>query len=589
MKKKNIYSLLTVLCLTISACTSGVVEAGMTGEALPVVSVEINEENAAAAQTISVDAVLVDADYDADDISVAVLSEDTTTIEFDGEMITIKGVGADLDGNVVTISSAGTYQLSGSLNDGQVVVNTQDDGPVSIIFNNVDITNFDSAPVYVLNAEKVVITLVENTTNSLTDGVSYVFADDEINEPNATLFSNDDLTINGTGSLAINANYKHGIVSNDDLKIVSGNITIDAVADGIKGKDLVVISDGVVSIKAGNDGIQSYNTKDVEKGNVLIEDGQISIFSGLDGIQAENIVEISGGDIDIAAGDDSTHNSTESAKGIKGSQVVLISDGMIIIDAEDDALNTNGSLVINNGIIRLSSGDDGIHADTSIEINGGETTILTSVEGIESANITLNEGNLIINSSDDGTNAVSGNGMGGGQDDGSSFIVNGGYLLIHANGDGLDSNGDAVINGGIVIVNGPSDNRNGHLDVNGTFEVNGGYLIAAGSSGMAETASTTSMQNSVAIVLDNVQSDGTAFRIETSNGEKVVNFIPEKNYQLVVFSSPDLESGQTYNLSIGGTQTANFTISSNVTTIGSFTSNMGGGGKGGGQRPGGGG
>jgi len=585
MKFKKIYIILAALCLMVSACAGNTITAHTTSvEVEPAISVEINEENTAASQTISTDAVLVEADYDADDLAIAVASEDTTTIEFDGEIITITGVGASLEGNVVTISIAGTYLISGTLNDGRVVVDTLDEGTVSLILENAVITSSDNSPLNVLNAEKTLITLAEGTINMLADGASYALENTESSEPNAVIFSNDDLTINGNGSLTINANYKHGIVSNDDLKIVSGIITVNAAADGIKGKDSVTVSNGVVTINAGNDGIQSYNSEVLEKGNVLIEGGEITIVSSLDGIQAENTVEISGGNINIVAGDGITQESDESIKGIKGSQVVLISGGMISIDAVGDAIHTNGTLVINNGTVQLSTGDDGIHADSSIEINGGDTTILACLEGIESPNITLNEGNLVINSIDDGTNAVSGGGMNGGQDDGSTLTVNGGYLLINAYGDGLDSNGDAVINGGVVIVNGPSENNNGPLDVNGTFEVNGGFLIAAGSAGMAETPSETSSQNSITIVLDSAQSGDTAFRIETANGEEVVNFVPEKDYQLVAFSSPDLVSGQTYTIYIGGTQTVNFTISSSVTTIGSFASNMGGG-RGGGQRP----
>ncbi len=215
--------------------------------------------------------------------------------------------------------------------------------------------------------------------------------------------------------------------------------------------------------------------------------------------------------------------------------------------------------------------------DASIEINGGDTTILASLEGIESPNITLNDGNLIINAIDDGTNAVSGSGMSGEQDDGSSLTVNGGYVLINSYGDGLDSNGDAIINGGVVIVNGPSENNNGPLDINGIFEINGGVLIAAGSSGMAETPNESSTQNSVTIVFDNVQAGGSTFRIESANGEELIAFVPEKDFQLVAFSSQDLASGQTYTIFIDEAQIEDFTVSSNVTTIGSFTSSIGGG------------
>ena len=492
MNHKKIYQLLVAMSLILSACAANTAAADtILVAAQPAVSVETYEENDTEAQMVSTDAMQIDADYGADDLTAAVLNEDTTTIEFDGEMITIMGDGADLEGSVVTISSAGTYQLSGALNEGRLVVDTLDEGTVSLILYNTSITSSDNAPVYVMNADKTVITLADGTTNSLMDGITYIITDAESNEPNAAIFSNDDLTINGNGSLTVNANYKNGIVSNDDLKIVSGNITVNAAADGIKGKNIVVVSGGVVAVSAGNDGIQSYGSDKVENGSVLIEGGEINIVSGLDGIQAENTVDVSGGDINILAGGGfvnstqtinqgpgqmdgqsmpqqqniaATDETADSVKGIKGNLAILISDGIIVIDAADDTLHSNNSIVINNGFIQLSSGDDGIRAGTSVEFNGGEVTILTSVEGVESANITLNDGDLIINSNDDGINAISGEGVGGEEDDGSQFTINGGILQINAIGDGFDSNGDATINDGVVIINGPVSNREGSLD-----------------------------------------------------------------------------------------------------------------------------
>ncbi len=121
---------------------------------------------------------------------------------------------------------------------------------------------------------------------------SYVFADPESGEPNAAIFSNDDLTINGSGYLVVNANYKNGIVSNDDLKIAAGNIIVNAVNDGIKGKDSLAVQDGMITINAGGDGLQAYNDEDLEKGYIAIEGGVFYITAGLDGIQAETQLAI---------------------------------------------------------------------------------------------------------------------------------------------------------------------------------------------------------------------------------------------------------------------------------------------------------
>jgi len=133
-----------------------------------------------------------------------------------------------------------------------------------------------SAPLYVRNADKVVITLAAGTENYLADGDSYLLEDDAT-EPDAALFSNDDLTINGTGSLTVEANFNDGIKSDDDLRVVSGSITVTAVNDGLKGRDAVMIKDGVITITAGGDGIQASNAEDAALGYMVIEGGTIVI------------------------------------------------------------------------------------------------------------------------------------------------------------------------------------------------------------------------------------------------------------------------------------------------------------------------
>jgi hypothetical protein len=216
--------------------------------------------------------------YDSEDLETAVDSTAATSISLAGDTISVAGDGAVVNGSSVSITAAGTYTLSGTLNNGQIFVETDDEDPVVLILNGVNITNATSAPIYVSNADKVVITLAEGTENVVTDGDSYLFADAAATdaasaEPNATIFSKADLTINGSGSLTVNANYNNGIVSKDDLKIVSGAITVNAVNDGIKGRDSIAVKDGTITINAGGDGMQANNDEDAEQGYIVIEGG----------------------------------------------------------------------------------------------------------------------------------------------------------------------------------------------------------------------------------------------------------------------------------------------------------------------------
>lgn len=189
----------------------------------------------------------------------------------------------------------------------ELVVDTKDNENVVIELHGVDITNSAGAPIYVANAEKVVLTLVDGTQNTVTDGQQYVYpeagiGEEATDEPDAAIFSHDDLTINGAGELTVNANYKNGITSKDDLKITGGVITVNAANDGIVGRDSLAIKDGAITVSAGGDGIQANNDEDAAEGTIVIEGGTLDITAALDSIQAETRLEINGGDITVSAG-----------------------------------------------------------------------------------------------------------------------------------------------------------------------------------------------------------------------------------------------------------------------------------------------
>jgi hypothetical protein len=634
MKKMIALLLGFTLIFSLTACSGDTVESSAIVFASQPTNESV-EESSTAVDTqqnseITLSPIVVE--YDSDDLDSSVSSSDMSYIELAGDSITLDGSGAAVDDNIITITSAGTYSISGALNDGQIIVNTEDEETVGLVLNGADITCSTSAPIYVVNAEKTVITLADGTENYVTDGVSYIFEDAASDEPNAAIFSNDDLTINGDGSLTVNANYNNGISSNDDLKITGGHITVNAVNDGIKGRDSVAVRDGVITVNAGGDGIQSNNAENAENGYISIEGGALNITAGMDGIQAETRLLVSGGNITISSGGGSINGSSgagwgdwgrennaadgdsaDSAKGLKAGVDVTIMGGTITIDSSDDSIHSNASLSINGGNMTLTSGDDGIHSDSTLEINGGDVNITQSYEGIESSTITINDGNIHLVASDDGINAVGGN-------DGSSIngrpgqnnfgfsgdhhlYVNGGYVAIDAMGDGLDINGPIEMTGGAVIINGPTANNNGALDYSGAFQITSGFLVAVGSSGMAQAPSASSTQYSVMHNFTSPQAGGAMVHIETQDGEEILTFVPTKAYQSVVLSSPELENGSTYvvysggsstgtvtdGLYSGGTYTAgapvsSFTISSMVTGAGAFGGGSPGGG-GGGMRP----
>lgn len=580
--------------------------------------------------------------YDDDDYYTDWKNENPNYINLSGSSATVEGSGVEVSDNKITITVAGTYVISGKLDNGQIIVNSQDKETVRIVLNEAEINCNDSAPIYVKSADKVIISLEERTENTITDGTSYVLEDESTDEPNAALFSKDDLTINGTGKLTVNANYNNGITSKDDLKITGGTIIVKSADDGLMGKDIVAIIGGNININAGGDGIKSTNDTEEGKGIVAIEGGTFNITSTADGIQAKTSILITAGNFTINSGGGSTNapvkaeekmmgpwggsettTTTEieaestSTKGIKSSSDITISGGTFNIDSADDAIHSNDTITIDGGDITIASGDDGIHSDTTLTINDGKVNITKSYEGIESAVINIDGGDIHVVASDDGINVAGGNdgsAVNGrpGQNNFSvssdySLNINGGYLVVDAAGDGLDANGSIYMTGGTVIVNGPTDNGNGALDYDVVFEISGGFLVSAGSSGMAQGTSDSSTQYSIIMNYPQVQSAGTLVHLEDNEGNIIATFAPSKDYQSVVISSPNLKSDGTYTLYSGGTSTgtendglysdgeyqegtevASFTISSSVTWLnesGVTEAQAGHGMGGGGTRP----
>ena len=506
-------------------------------------------------------------------------SEVMSAIRLNGDTITVEGEGAAVSGTIVTITAAGVYDISGTLHNGQLVVDTQDEETVTLVLNGVDITDATSAPIYVRNAAQTMITLADGTENVVTDGDAYLHPNAEDDEPNAAIFSKDDLTINGNGSLIVNANYNNGIASKDDLQITAGNITVYAANDGIKGRDSIAILDGIIAVTAGGDGLQSNNDEDAEKGYVAVEGGVLAITAGADGIQAETVLAISGGDITITSGGGSSNTATDSAKGLKADVQLTVSGGLITVDAADDAIHANGSITIDGGEFRLATGDDGIHADGALLVNGGDLTVVGSYEGLEGNSIVINDGIVRITSSDDGVNVAGGtdsSGAVGPQQDsfssGDRYLeINGGYIVVDSGGDSLDANGPGTMNGGVVILNTPAvvGGGNGLLDLDGSLTINSGLLVASGSYGMGVSISATSTQYSVLETLPAAQAAGTLLHIARADGAEVVTFAPLYDYQNLVLSSPDLENGESYRVYTGGSATG--TVTDGLYVNGTYT------------------
>ena len=330
-------------------------------------------------------------DSDNGSINIVAKENNIEDVSFEG----METVSINLS-STLKINEGGIYNLTGTISDGNIYIDTKDN--VKLILNGVTINSSDGPAIYIENANVVYIELASGTVNYLTDSETY--SDSNIN---GTLFSKDDLIIGGDGKLVIDANYEDGIVSKDNLKIVSGEFEIESVDDGIRGKDSVVIMNGNFKTNASGDAIKSTNDTDSNLGYILINDGTYDLETKLDGIQAETDLVINNGTFNIKT----SGNDTDSSKGLKIGSNLIINDGNFEIDSYDDSIHSNNYINIKNGSFSLSSGDDAIHADNKIVIDNGNIDVLKSYEGIEAFEIIINDGDINIVASDDGINAAS--------------------------------------------------------------------------------------------------------------------------------------------------------------------------------------
>ena len=484
----------------------------------------------------------VETSYTETDISSTYEQSSSTVITLNDASTTIDGDGASYSDGIVTITRAGTYILTGSLS-GQIVVETTSVDEVQLVLNGAQIINTSGSAINIQQAEKATITLADGSTNYIEDGSNY--ADTSDAAPDAAIYSDDDLTINGEGTLTVAGNYKHGIKCADDLIIISGNLNVSAANDGIRGKDSVSILDGVITVNAGGDGITATNADDNDKGWISVDGGIFSINAYNNGFQAESALNINAGEINVTAGQDTYH--------------------------------CNNDILITGGTSNLDAGDDGMHADNILQIAGGNVDVVSDYEGIEGASIYISGGNIAVEAVDDGINAAGGSDSDIASNDRFStesgdnvIVISDGYIyvsIIGDEGDGLDSNGDIYLQGGTVLIDGGVSQRDAAIDINqGTFEYSGGTLASVGSTSMLVIPSTVS-QPVITILFDSNQTAGETIALVDSSGNTILSFTPEKTYPVAMLSSPELKVGETYTVTMDGQELFTTTLSQTTVTV----------------------
>ena len=508
------------------------------------------------------------------DLSGEYEETESVTVTLNGTKAEASADTVQVSGSTVTITGAGTYILTGTLDDGSVIIDAGEDDKVQLVLKGVSIRSSDYAAIYVRQADKVFITLAEGSVNTLANGGSFTQIDD--NNVDGTVFAKDDLVLKGAGSLTVSSPAGHGIAVKDELVITGGSYDVTAAKHGLQSKESVSVCGAELTVTAGKDGIKAEDSDAENVGDVYVESGSIMITAASDGISAGNSVTVAGGSIQITS-----DKSAQEVKGIKADSNLEIADGTIALDMSDDGLHSNGDLTVSGGSILISSGDDALHADGAVAISGGSLTVEKSHEGIEGMTIAISGGDIVINADDDALNAAGGNDASGSAGPWSrndfaaqenvGINISGGKLTVNTKGDGLDSNGSLLVTGGEVYASGPVNGGNGSLDYNGSGTISGGVFAAAGNGQMAMNFDRSSTQCSMLVSVGS-QKAGTEVKVTDSKGTVLLSWKPETDYSCVVISLPEFQTGESYTVTAGS-------FSSSVTfdsTLYGESSGMGG-------------
>lgn len=603
MKKNRLISLVLILSLTMIFSMTGCSSSSGTSDTSGSTSdAGTDTTSDSSSNTTIVSDMFTERDYETgyDESSAALIT-------LSGDSASCSSDAVEISGTTVTIKDEGTFILSGQLDDGMIIVNAEENDKPQLVLDGVTITSETSAPIYILEADKVFITLAPDSENTLANGGTFTAIDE--NNIDSVIFSKQDLTLNGTGTLTVTSPAGHGIVSKDDLVFTSGSYTVNSASHGLDANDSVRIVNASLNIDAGKDGIHAENSDDESLGFTYIASGTFSIDAEGDGISTGSYMQIEDGNFDItsgggsenaskqtsdsyggfmggqpgqpgsvdpgaqAAASDSSDSSSDSEgestsiKGLKASGDMTVSGGTFTIDSADDAVHSNSSVIVNNGTFTIASGDDGFHADSALTIKDGTIDISESYEGLEALDISVEGGNIKLKASDDGLNAAGGTdssgfggerggdqfggpgGGGGRSSSNGSILISGGNLFVNASGDGIDANGSLEISGGYTVVIGPTQGDTATLDYDTTAVITGGTFIGTGAYGMAQTFS-DSQQGVVAVSVGNI-SAGTAVSLADGDGNVLIEYTPELDYAVVILSSPEIEKGASYTITAG--------------------------------------
>ena len=493
---------------------------------------------------------------------------------------TVSGSGYTIDGTSLSITADGVYTISGTCDEGTVIVEKSLSN-VTLIFDSLNLSSSSTAPVVIKKGSTVTIHLEGDSVLSDNEDASTEETNADFEGACIKVKSGSSLTFCGKGSLTVNGNAKNGIKGGSESIIIfnDGTYHVSAANNGIASDHSLTINNGTFDIDTINDGIKSVPDVDdtVSTGEIIINGGSFEIRSDGDAIQAETLLQINNGDFDIQTmngyTDTSFDKDTMSAMGIKASgdredieNLIEINGGTFILNTADDAIHSDTDINIKAGTFDINTQDDGVHADATLNLGtedgydrDPDITVNTSYEGLEGGTVNIYSGRFYTVASDDGINATGGSssGSGGGWDPwkpgrpgaGSTgdYTLNiyGGDVYVNCTGDGLDANGDLNLYGGkITVMSMQQGGDNSPLDSDGTITIKDAEVFAAGTNPMNERPGSgsvyyTSTNRLPAGTVVSVKADNTVYYTEQL--VRNVNYILYANPSLS--ASPSFVSG----------------------------------------------
>lgn len=543
-----------------SSSSASSIDASTSGSSIEDVSSEGSTVSLSEAGTSA-----VSGSYTSEEGTIAILLQDGAS------SCASSNVAIDNAQNLVTITSLGTYLLSGSLTDGAILVTaekTDDEDTVELKLNGVSIASKGTAtasvsvssvttlvhlgPIYSAYSAHLDVQCVSGSANVITDSRSSALT---TGDDTAAIFSNKVLQIKGSGSLSVTSVYDNGIASDSKVKAAKATLSVSAPNNAVKAHNAVILGGaedqgsfilkgtGTDSIAVRVDEVDTSiatpvygnDETDDEIAGIEIKDGAYDVSAGANAISSEAILYVVGGNGTI---------TSSAGKGFRSEGNILLEGGNFSVKTlKDDCIHSSSADVIGKGgsyVLTSGSTDgcQGIKGENNVVISGGSYTVTASYEGIAAHQISVSGGSTNVISSDDGWSA-------GGTDEKTSsacaISISGGMNYVYAGGDGLDSNGYFSISGGTTVVAAPSNGGNGPLDSGDGYAINctGGDVIAYGITGMTENLSGS--QNSLVLYSHTSFSSGKYYVI--AQGEKLWAVKAARTTSTFVCSLSEFSSG----------------------------------------------